>query len=122
MAQQSLSPFRIQAPKDLQPQNSIQNGNCVTLSTRVSCWFSNYTLIMIPGFLVHRFLGNTNKWICQILEFSKKILEFRDNFLSLGGKIRCFIGKICYFCLKITKICRIFEFRREICLSLAKNC
>ena len=80
------------------------------------------TVAILNQAFFHRFLPITNKWICRILEFRKKILEFRDNFLSLGGKIRCFMGKICYFCLKITKICRIFEFRREICLSLAKTC
>ena len=57
MAQQSLSPFRIQAPKDLQPQNSIQNGNCVTLLTLVSVTGFQTTLIIILGFLVHWFLG-----------------------------------------------------------------
>ena len=38
------------------------------------------------GLFFHRFLGNTNKWICQILEFKKKILDSRGNFLTLSGK------------------------------------
>ena len=50
----------------------------------------------------------------------QKFAEFRDNFLSLGRKIWCFMEKFCNFCFKTTKFCRIFEFRCEICLSLAK--
>ena len=82
---------------------------------------SNTNTVSNAGFF-YRFLSNTKKWICRILEFRKKILEFRNNFLSLGDKNCYSIGKNCYFCLKITKNCRIFKFRRKICLSLAKNC
>ena len=47
----------------------------------------NITLLSINQAFFHRFLSNTNKWICRILEFREKILEFRDNFLSLREKI-----------------------------------
>ena len=33
-----------------------------------------------------RFFGNTNKWICRILEFRKKILSLGRKSLSLEGK------------------------------------
>ena len=90
--------------------------------------------VLLPGFIFHRFLDITNKWIWRILEFRKKSLSLGKkslslgknslslgrNSLSLGGKFWSFIGKLSIFALKLYKNWRIFEFRFEICLSLEK--
>ena len=49
--------------------------------------FQNNLLVTLNQAFFHRFLPITNKLICQILEFRKNIVEFKDNFFSLGGKI-----------------------------------
>ena len=92
-----------------------QKGNVIKTTCLKTC------LVSKSGFLFHRFFGNTNKWICRILEFRKKFLSLGRNFLSLEGKSRGFIVKNCIFCLIFSQNCRIFEFSFEICLSLAKN-
>ena len=43
---------------------------------KVGSRFALY-ITFTSGLFFHRFLGNTNKWICRILEFRKKIHEFR---------------------------------------------
>ena len=62
------------------------------------------TLSTLTRLFFHRFFGNTNKWICRILEFRKKFLSLGRKFLSLEGKflslerkIRGFIVKNCIF-------------------------
>ena len=81
-------------------------------------WFANHNWqILIKVYTCHRlfsiFLSNTNKWIYQILEFRKKSWVWEEKF-------DFFYGGSWNFCLKIKNKCCIFEFRREICLSLAK--
>ena len=74
---------------------------------------------IVQAFFFTDFCPTPTNGFAGFLSFGEKIFEFRDNFLSLGEKNWCFIRKICYFCLKITKNCRI---RKKICLTLAKNC
>ena len=47
-------------------------------------------ILFKSGLFFHRFLGNTNKWICRILEFRKKCLSLEKKSLSLGGKALIF--------------------------------
>jgi len=68
----------------------------------------------LTGFIFHRFLDNTNKWIWRTLEFRRKILEFRIKFLEFRRQILQFYGEI--YALKLP----ILEFRFKICLSLEK--
>ena len=42
----------------------------------------------------HRFLGNTNTWICRILEFRKKNLEFGKKILEFREKNQSFYSEL----------------------------
>ena len=53
------------------------------------------------SFLFHRFLGNTNKWICRILEFRKKFLS-----LAKIGEKKPVLDIWHYTCHTYNKICQ----------------
>ena len=53
------------------------------------------------GFIFHRFLDNTNKWIWRIPEFRKNNLSLGKKFLEFRRQFSKFFGEICNFCSKI---------------------
>ena len=54
---------------------------------------------LISGFIFHRFLDITNKWIWRILEFRKKSLSLGKKFLEFSREILKFIWEKLQFLL-----------------------